>query len=313
MTAEIVGAASPTSALVGSADVGPRADDDPGPLEQLGPVARRARRAAPAPARPGGRPAPPAEVDEHDQHPRPLDVAQELVPEAPALARPLDEPGDVGDHELVAVVEAHDAEVGLERGERVVGDLGLGRRDRARSACDLPTLGKPDERDVGHQLQLEPQPALLARLALLGERRRPPAVGEEPGVAPAAPAAGAPRASGRRRARGRRARSPSWSCTTVPSGTGTTRSSPPAPCLRLALAVGAARRPAGGDGRGRRAATPRCGRRRARRRRPCRRRRRRGRPWARGPRAGTTTQPAPPSPPRTLRLHSSTNPDTNRG
>ena len=38
---------------------------------------------------------------------------------------------------------------------------------------DLPAFGKPDERGVGQQLHLEPQPVLLAVLALLGEARAP--------------------------------------------------------------------------------------------------------------------------------------------
>ena len=80
--------------------VGPGADDEPGPVEQLGLVAPQlveqdplllGRRALVGrrPGRAG------------DQDPGPLDVAQELVAEAPALAGALDEAGDVGDHELV--------------------------------------------------------------------------------------------------------------------------------------------------------------------------------------------------------------------
>ena len=53
-------------------------------------------------------------------------------------------------------------------------------------SVDLPALGKPDEGHVRHDLQLEVEPGLLADLALLGKARRPPAVGEEPGVALAA-------------------------------------------------------------------------------------------------------------------------------
>ena len=108
--------------------------------------------------------------------------------EAPALAGALDQAGDVGDDELGGVVEAHDAEVRLERRERVVGDLRLGRRDHADQRA-LADVREPDERDVGHQLHLELEPALLAVLALLGEARRPALVGQELGVAaPAAPA-----------------------------------------------------------------------------------------------------------------------------
>ena len=174
-----------------SPDVGLRADDEPGPVEQIGRYspsswsstascsagaacrrARRGRRARTARGRArrgggtGGR--------------------------ARALAGALDQAGDVGDHELGVVVDAHDAEVRLERRERVVGDLRLGGRDDADQRA-LADVGEPDERDVGDQLQLELEPALLAVLALLGEARRAPPVGQEPGVAAAAPAAAAAR------------------------------------------------------------------------------------------------------------------------
>ena len=190
--------------------------------------------------------------------------------------------------ELV-VAEAHDAEVGLERGERVVGDLGL-RRAHRRDQRGLPGVREPDERGVGQQLHLEPQPVLLAVLALLGEAGRAPRVREEPGVAAAAPAAAGGevavavahevgeqlavaglhlRALGHRHDEvGRRSRRgaccPSRACPT---------------------------RPAGAGGRGTRAATRRCGRPARRCRRPSRRHRRRARPWARAPRAGTTPRP----------------------
>ena len=64
-------------------------------------------------------------VDDVDEDPRPLDVAQERVAEAGAAAGALDQPGHVGDRRppLVLVAEVHDAEVRLERRERVVGDL----------------------------------------------------------------------------------------------------------------------------------------------------------------------------------------------
>ena len=106
------------------------------------------------------------------------------MPEPPPLARPLDQTGQVGDDEL-GVVEPDHAEVGLEGGERVVGDLGLGRRDRGDQRR-LADAGEADERDVGHELELQAQPALLPHLALLRERRGAPLVGEEAGVAPAA-------------------------------------------------------------------------------------------------------------------------------
>ncbi len=89
---------------VGVGDIRARADDDAGPLEQVGLVAAELveqhplllrRRAA------LGR----REVDEHDEHSRALDVAQEAMTEPPALARALDQAGDVRDDHLEVVVE----------------------------------------------------------------------------------------------------------------------------------------------------------------------------------------------------------------
>ena len=187
-------------------------------------------------------------------------------------------------------LEAHDAEVGLERGERVVGDLGLRRADRGDQRR-LARVGEADQRGVGEQLDLEPQPALLAVLALLGEAGRAARVRQEPGVAaPAAPAVRR-RGSGRRGARGRRAARRRASSTSVPSGTRHdevgARARRGACCPTRACPT----RRGGAGGRGTRAATRRCGRPATRRRRRSRRRRRRDRPWGRGPRGGTTPRP----------------------
>jgi hypothetical protein len=69
-----------------------------------------------------------------DEHPRPLDVAQECVAEAGAGRCPFDQAGDIGDRRasLVLVAQIHDAEVRLERRERVVGDLRLRGRQRGQ-------------------------------------------------------------------------------------------------------------------------------------------------------------------------------------
>ena len=168
--------------------VGLGADDEPRTVEQVGAVLGELVEQDPFLL--GGRRLGRGEVDQHAQHAGTLDVAQELVAEPAPLAGTFDQPGDVGDHEVGLVVERHDPEVGLERRERVVGDLRLGGRDHADQRA-LAGVGEADQRDVGHQLQLELEPALLAVLALLGEARRPPPVAEELGVAaPAAPAGG---------------------------------------------------------------------------------------------------------------------------
>src|SRR5436189_133371 len=82
---------------------------------------------------------------------RPLDVAQELVPETLSFSGAFDEPGDVGEHELV-LMEAHDAEMRFERGERIVGNLRLRRAD-ARDQRRLARVGKADERGIGKELE----------------------------------------------------------------------------------------------------------------------------------------------------------------
>ena len=129
------------------------------------------------------------QVDEHAQGSRPLDVAEELVAEPLALGGAFDQPRDVGDRELGAVVEADDTEVRFEGREGVVGHLGLGRRDPADERA-LAGVREPDERDIGHELELELEPPFHPVLTLLGERRRTAVVGEEPGVASTTPTTG---------------------------------------------------------------------------------------------------------------------------
>ena len=88
---------APTSALVPTTSRGRSSSSGryaPELGEQHAQLLRRRRPAG------GGR----AEVEQHHQDPGPLDVAQELVPEAPALGRALDQPRDVGHDELGAVV-----------------------------------------------------------------------------------------------------------------------------------------------------------------------------------------------------------------
>ncbi len=67
-------------------------------------------------------------VHQVQQQVRALQVAQELVPEARAFGRALDQAGDVGDHERAVHVHAHHAQVRMQRRERIVGDLGARRR-----------------------------------------------------------------------------------------------------------------------------------------------------------------------------------------
>ena len=118
----------PSNADVGLGEVGARPDDQPRAVEQVGLVAAqlveedplllgRRVRARAATGRAGAR------------APGPARRGAGTGGRGPARRGALDEAGEVGHHELGVVAQAHHAEVGLEGGEGVVGDLGLGGRD----------------------------------------------------------------------------------------------------------------------------------------------------------------------------------------
>ena len=99
--------------------------------------------------------------------------------------------------------DADHTELRLERGERIVGDLRT-RRAHHREQRRLPGVRQADHAGIGEQLQLEPQLAVFARLALLGEARRLARGGREVLVALTAAPALARRARVRRRCSDRR-------------------------------------------------------------------------------------------------------------
>ena len=75
------------------------------------------------------------ERDQEGEHAGPLHVLQEAETQALAGVRSFDDARDVGHDETPMPGEPDDAEVGLERGEGIVGDLGPRGRDDARAAC----------------------------------------------------------------------------------------------------------------------------------------------------------------------------------
>src|SRR6476659_5698961 len=109
-------------------------------------------------------------VDEMQQHAAALDVSEETVAEAGAFVGALDQAWDVGQHEFPAIALDH-TELRIERGERIVGDLRLGRAHRGKE-CRLAGVRQSDEAGVGDELEAEPDPALLARLSGIGVPRR---------------------------------------------------------------------------------------------------------------------------------------------
>src|SRR3546814_6758440 len=109
-------------------------------------------------------------VEHVDERAAALDMTEELQAETASFAGAFDEPWDVGDREP-DVAGLDDAEVGVEGGERVVGDLRARSRDRSDQA-GLARGGEPDQRHVGDGLQLEEEVALPPGRSQQGEARR---------------------------------------------------------------------------------------------------------------------------------------------
>ena len=106
------------------------------------------------------------------------------------LGGALDQAGNVRDDELAAVRRVDGAEDGLQRRERVVGDLRL-RIGDAREERRLPRVGESDERRVGEQLEVQLELGLFAGQSGLGEARSLQRGRREPAVAASARAAAA--------------------------------------------------------------------------------------------------------------------------
>ena len=109
------------------------------------------------------------DVYEVDEDGCALDVAEELDAEACAEVGAFDEAGHVGDGEaevVGGVADLDDAEVGLEGGEGVVGDLGAGGGE-ARDERGFADVGEADEAGVGEEAELEAEVAFFAGAAEL--------------------------------------------------------------------------------------------------------------------------------------------------
>ncbi len=116
-----------------------------------------------------------AERDQVQQHPAALDVGEELVPQPGPRGGALDQPRDVGEHELaLAVVDR--PEDRLEGRERVAGDLRRCPRQPPEQRR-LARVREPDQPHVGDQLQPQLDPPGLAGEPALGKARRLPGRG----------------------------------------------------------------------------------------------------------------------------------------
>ena len=72
------------------------------------------------------------QIDQHGEDPGVFDVAEELVARGPGPRWPPRSPRGCRRPRSHALIDPDHPQVGLERGEGVVGDLGLGRRDARR-------------------------------------------------------------------------------------------------------------------------------------------------------------------------------------
>ncbi len=88
------------------------------------------------------------------QRARPLDMPQETVANTPALVRAFDEARNVG-HDDLDAVDADDAQIGDQRRERVVGNLGSCVR-RGRQKRRLAGVRHAQKADVGNQFESQP-------------------------------------------------------------------------------------------------------------------------------------------------------------
>src|SRR5690606_7799980 len=105
-------------------------------------------------------------IDEMDEDAAALDMAQKAVAETLALMRALDKAGNIGEHEA-ASVEGDDAEAGCQGGEGIVGDLGFCRAHGGKEGA-LARIGQADESRIGDELEAQPDPFFLTRLAGIG-------------------------------------------------------------------------------------------------------------------------------------------------
>ena len=122
------------------------------------------------------------------QQPAALHMAQEIMAQAHAFGGALNEAGDIGADKALFRAHPHHAQHGGQRGEVIVGDLGLGRRDDADKG-GLAHVGEADQAHVGDDLQFQLDVQVLPRQAGLGKLGNLTGGGGKVGVAPAAAAA----------------------------------------------------------------------------------------------------------------------------
>ncbi len=106
-------------------------------------------------------------IDQMQQQPGARQVAQKLNAQPGAFGSALDQAGNIGHHKALQRSDPHYAQIRMQGRERIVGDLGPGRRYGANQSR-FARIGHAEQADIGKHLQLQAQVARLAGGAGLG-------------------------------------------------------------------------------------------------------------------------------------------------
>ena len=122
-----------------------------------------------------------------DENPSPFEVAEELMAEPVTNVCPFDETGYIRDHEAAIIAQAHHPEVRGQRREWIVRNLGV-RGGDTRDERGLSDVRKPNQADVGKQLQLQVELPHFTRLPRVSAARSAVRRGRKPLIPSSAPA-----------------------------------------------------------------------------------------------------------------------------
>lgn len=94
------------------------------------------------------------DIDQMQKHAGSFDVPEKLNPEPMSLVGALDKSGNIGDNECFVAIDGDDPELGFERRERIIRDLGTRRRD-AGDQRRFPDVGIAHKAHVCQKLQFK--------------------------------------------------------------------------------------------------------------------------------------------------------------
>ena len=97
-------------------------------------------------------------IDYVPQQPGSLQMLEKLNAETGAIGCPFDQAGNIRDDETLLRADIDDAEVWVERSERIIGHLGSRRRDRANQR-GLTRVRQTEQSDIGQHFHFQSQKA----------------------------------------------------------------------------------------------------------------------------------------------------------